>query len=371
MRSSTAAWANTEPAARAAGHHGAVLDGGDRPASARVDPPDVEPSRAEAPGAAAARAEALRVEPSRVTEAAAPATPGIAAEPPYDPQPWRVLEGLQAIPLPPDVRSALRRSHESRCRRIAFVPIRAVAVALIALGLALRLVLPARWHSYRALHAVVIASLEAFALPETKWLILRHFDIGSRILGFLVANSGRPDMPHRPLHPRTLADLWPDGFMQHDLDLYRVLEGLARHDVAAAPDRPDFSAIVDIELRVESFGPRRWWQGLDLQSAVEFLVPLYVLFLPLRETFRASHSLQLDEVVGLHLAQLKGDASGLVFLRNHSPWLPLPLWGTGRRLLLHGLATEVAYEMLRRWKRECEAGDAKVAPDAPPRRSGA
>ena len=42
------------------------------------------------------------------------------------------------------------------------------------------------------------------------------------------------------------------------------------------------------------------------RSRVELLVPLYVIFLPLRETFRASHSLQLDEVVALC-----GQAAGL------------------------------------------------------------
>ncbi len=348
MRSSTAAWANTEPAALAAARESRDL--ADGCGFGRVD------------GTAADT-------PANVSPAAVSPAAGAAPDIAYDPQPWRVLEGLQAIPLPPDVRSALRRSHESRCRRFAFAPVRALSLALIAFGVALRLVLPARWHSSRALHAVVIASLERFALPETKLLILRHFDIGSRILAFLVANSARPDMPHRPQHPRTLADLWPDAFMQHDLDLYRVLEGLARHDVAVAPQRPDFTAIVDLDLRAEHFGPRRRWQCLDLQSAVELLVPLYVLFLPLRDTFRASHSLQLDEVVGLHLAQLKGDASGLVFLSNHSPWLQLPLWGTGRRLMLHGLETEVAYEMLRRWKRECESRDATAAPGAPRARS--
>jgi hypothetical protein len=274
------------------------------------------------------------------------------ASPHYDPRPWRVLESLQAVPLSAPVRAAIRRSHESRCRRIAFPLIRSLALVLIALGTALRWVLPARAKSYRALHACVISSLHLFALPETRWLILRHFDLGSRILEFLVANSGHPALPNKPQHPRTLFDLWPNAFMEHDVNLYRVLQGLGQHGAPkGSTPAPNFTAIVEPDLQLDSVGPCRWWHFLDLQSAIELLVPLYVIFLPPHETFRASHSLQLDEVVALHLAQLKGDASALVFLRNHSPWLPLSLWGTGNRLLNHGLSTEVAYEMLLRWKR--------------------
>lgn len=287
----------------------------------------------------------------------APPTAATGADDPgsqhYNPQPWRVLEGLQAVPMPAPVRSAIRRSHESRCRRLAFPIIRIFVLVLIGLGTALRLLLPASAKSYRALHASVIISLHLFALPETKWLILRHFNIGSRILDFLVANSGHPEMPNRSQYPRTLADLWPNAFVEHDINLYRVLQGLGQHDAPGElANPPDFAAVVDLDFGLESLGPRRWWQFLDLQSAIELLVPLYVIFLPLRETFRASHSLQLDEVVALHLIRLKGDANGLMFLRNHSPWLPLSLWGTGSRLLLHGLSTEVAYELLSRWKHE-------------------
>lgn len=271
----------------------------------------------------------------------------------YDPDPWQVLEGLETLPLPPAVRSAIRTSHASWCRRLAFPLVRALALVLIALGSLLRLVLPARVKSYRGLHASVIGSLQLFGLPQTRWLILRHFNLGSRILDFLVANSGQPRLPNQPQYPRRMADLWPDAFMAHDLNLYRVLQGLGRHVGGLKPcARPDFAAIGELDLALESLGPRRWWQFLDLQSAVELLVPLYVIFLPRAETFRASHSLQLDELVALHLAGLKGDTAGLLFLRNHTPWMPLSLWGTGGRLLLHGLATELAYEMLLRWKDE-------------------
>lgn len=282
-----------------------------------------------------------------------------AKEGPYDPGPWAVLEEIEAIPLPSNVKAALRRSHDSRCRRYLFPLVRILAVVIIAIGVTIRMLLPAAARSYRGLHACVLGGLQLFALPETKLLILRHFNIGSRILDFLVANADRREIPNEPQYPKSLWELWPNGFMDHDLNLYRVLEGLATRDSAgprSAPAKPiDFSPIVAIDLEAEWLGPRRWWQFLDLHSAIELIVPLYVIFLPLRETFRASHSLQLDEVVALHLVGLVGEGSGLAFVGNRNPWVPLSLLGTGARLLAHGVSTEIAYEMLSRLKVESEA----------------
>lgn len=278
----------------------------------------------------------------------------------YDPRPWAVLEHIEVVPLPRTVKAAMRRSHESYCRRFAFPLVRAVAFTVICLGALVRTLLPGRLKSYQGLHACVLGGLCLFALPETKMLILRHFNIGSRILDFLVANMGHGGVANKPQYPASLRELWPNGFMEHDLNLYRVLEGLST-DMAGdggAPRRArlDFSAIVDVGLEIESFGPRKWWQFLDLHSAVELIVPMYVIFLPASETFRASHSLQLDEIVALHLVKLVGHGPELIFVGNRNPWMPMGLLGTASRLLAHGISTEIAYEMLARLKSAAAAG---------------
>ena len=113
----------------------------------------------------------------------------------------------------------------------------------------------------------------------------------------------------------------------------------------------NFEAITDGQFSIGSF-PNRWTNFLDVQSAIELYTPVYQLFLPGNDFWRASNSLQLDETVGLYVSRLLGNNQYLGLLNNKHPLVPLPTTGAGYRLLLHGLASEELHAILREQKRK-------------------
>lgn len=62
--------------------------------------------------------------------------------------------------------------------------------------------------------------------------------------------------------------------------------------------------------------------------------------------WRASNSLQLEEVIGVYAATILNCPEKLVALNNKHPMIPLPTYGAGFRLTLHGLSTEVLHHLL-------------------------
>lgn len=279
----------------------------------------------------------------------------------YDPDPWLLLLGERSCPIDAEVKRALADNHRSGSRRFLYPWVRALALGLILLFGGLRLLLPwRRLRSYAALHRLIVWSLRLFARPTASWIILRHFHIGSQILAFLADNlaPGRLSRPGQA--PRALADLLPMAFMEHDLQLYRFIEELNRcSDTAAITARPP--ALLDCgALRPPELAPpvaRRWHQFLDLQSAVELIVPLYVIFLPLDETRRASQSLQLDETVADYAARLLGAQDRLIWVHNKMPWVPLSLFGTAGRLLMHGVGAELMHGFLLLHQQQLRPGE--------------
>ena len=51
-------------------------------------------------------------------------------------------------------------------------------------------------------------------------------DVATKILDFIRANAGPVDAPTVALCPRRLADVEPDLFLRHDLNIYNFIIGL-------------------------------------------------------------------------------------------------------------------------------------------------
>ena len=58
---------------------------------------------------------------------------------------------------------------------------------------------------------------------EANVLILRHFATESNILNFLNDNDANPAEPIK-LYPNTIADMLKDSFVEHDQELFRLVE---------------------------------------------------------------------------------------------------------------------------------------------------
>lgn len=275
----------------------------------------------------------------------------------YDPSPWQVLLAERSLPIEAPVKRALRVNAESWSRRFVYPIARVLALASILVFGALRALLPRWLRSYRLLHWVIVKTLQTFALPEANYVVLRHFNIGSQIISFLADNLSTQGFDTHGQYPRTLTDLFPNAFMEHDINLYRFIEGLNLcADTANITAKPlgdiDFSAVRPVELAIDMASPtppaRRWHHFLDLQTAIEMMVPLYVVFLPRDETLRASQSLQFDETVASYAAALLGAERYLPLVCNKMPWVQLSLFNTSTRLLMHGIGSEILYGLLLR-----------------------
>lgn len=271
---------------------------------------------------------------------------------PADPDPWLALLLESSNPIEPEAKAALIRSNASWSRRFLFP----IALPLSRLGIALvklfRIVLP-RWpHSSRLLHLSIYYGLKTFVSPEANTLILRHFHIGTQNLQFIASNiPGVSITTTKPLRPRKLEDLIDDTFLIHDLNIFNFVIELNQQVKEKGiriepPEQLDFSAIEDGPIALEPL-PNKWHNVLDLHSAIEIYTPLYALFLSNDDFWRASNSLQLDQVVATYFAKILGRPELLSLVNNKHPMIPSFILSAAYRLMLHGHDAEALYGVLR------------------------
>ena len=278
---------------------------------------------------------------------------------PRDPNPWLALYLDHSTPVDPAVKQAWLRDSSSWSRQFVLPFARPLARATIVLFQLLKTLLPAAFTSSGLLHRLLAWALRSFVRPEANWLILRHFHIGSEILDFIARNAGAVDVPLRPLRPRNLDDLRDHLFLQHDLNLYNFVINLGRElrsqgRELAPPPAVDFDGISCGDFGLEAL-PRRWHNFADLQTAIELFTPVYQLFLTDNDFWRATNSLQLDETIAIYVARILQQPQNLVLLNNKHPMVPQSTLRAGYRLVLHGLASEMLYELLVREKRAASA----------------
>ena len=279
----------------------------------------------------------------------------VARHDPDDPDPWLALQLDRGLPIDPLAKAALIASQRSASRQFLLPFVRPLARLAIILVQLFRTVSP-RWPtSSRLLHRLMAWGMKRFVRPEANLLILRHFHLGAEILAFIADNATpgfRPAL--KPMRPRSIDDVRPDLFLAHDLNVYNFLIALSgeldRRGVSIEKrDLLDFSAISE-EPPAIILPAQGWLNRIDLETAVEFYTPLYGLMLSDRDFWRAANSLQLDETVALYAARLIGSEQHLALVNNGHPLVPLPTWGAGYRLMLHGLATETLHGFLRHEK---------------------
>lgn len=287
-----------------------------------------------------------------------------AAHDPKDPDPWRALALDTSLPIAPEAKAALLRGNQSHSRRYLLPIARPFILVFFLLVLIFRMISP-RWpHMPKTLHNVIYWGLKTFASPDANTLVLRHFIIGTEILQFIRDNAG-VEAPTVPLSPRTLEELKPDTFLQHDLNIYNFIIGLntelkAQGREIETPAVIDFSAISDGPIELEPL-PKGALNRVDVQTAIEAYTPVYGLFLSRSDFVRAANSLQLDETIGIYLARILGSDYHLSLINNHHPMVPLSLFETGFRLMMHGYDAEALHGYLR----ACRARQAAGLPPVP------
>lgn len=272
---------------------------------------------------------------------------------PRDPNPWLALYLDQSTPLPDHVKAAWLTDSGSGSRQYLLPFVRPLARLLIIINQVLKAVLPRRWAASRLLHWILATGLKYFVRPEANWLVLRHFHLGAQILEFIAANAP-VEVETSPLKPMIIDDLKDELFLKHDLNLFnfviRLNQSLRNEGKQLQPlANADFSMIEEPPLGLQTM-PRRWSNFIDLQTAIEMFTPTYQLFLTDNDFWRASNSLQLDEVIGIYVATILKSPEHLILLNNKHPLVPMSTLRAGYRLVLHGLSTEMLHALLMQLK---------------------
>lgn len=269
------------------------------------------------------------------------------------PDPWLALELEPGYPLDPRARRALGLSQRSLSRRFLAPAVKPIARALTWLFCLIRQLLPDRLASSGFLHRLIGWSIGAFLKPEATYLVFRHFYIGSQVLAFLAKNAGL-DVSEEDLEPASPQDMFDHIFVKHDLNLYNALIELGQRQKGQplepiALNQVDFSMIQDFDDRID-LPVQAWHRGIDLETAIEVFTPLFALLLSRSDFDRASHSLQFDASVGSLFGQILNVPGAAHFSSNRLPHMPEAKAMTGRRLLVHGIESEVLYGMLKALK---------------------
>lgn len=273
---------------------------------------------------------------------------------PRDPNPWQALYLDQSTPIDAKVKEAWLVDSSSWSRQFLLPVARPLARLTIILIQLVRTLLPNTLTSSRLLHRLIAWSLATFVRPEANWMILRHFHIGSEILDFIARNVPGVTVPLNPLRPPDLPALREDLFVKHDINLFNFVINInrelrAQNREITRPAALDFSGLSEGNFGIEAM-PDRWHNFVDLQTAIEIFTPIYQLFLTDNDFWRATNSLQLDETIAIYVARILNQPHNLVLLNNKHPLVPLATLAAGHRLVLHGLSSEMLYELLTRTK---------------------
>lgn len=274
-----------------------------------------------------------------------------------DPNPWLALYLDHSTPLPDHVKRAWLTDSASSSRQYLLPFVRPLARLFIILIQIIKVVVPKKWAASKALHKILVWGLKGFVSPEANWLILRHFHMGAQIIEF-VAKNAKVKTDLHSLRPANIDALADELFLKHDLNLFNFVIQLNQElrkeqRKLEFVENPDFSMITEPPLLLDTM-PKRFFNFIDLQTAIEIFTPVYQLFLTDNDFWRASNSLQLDETMAVYVATILNTPNHLLLLNNKHPLVPLSTLRAGHRLVLHGLSTEMLHCVLSELKSQAK-----------------
>ncbi|WP_020620288.1 DUF6999 family protein [Paenibacillus daejeonensis] len=269
---------------------------------------------------------------------------------PKDPNPFLAVFLDRSIPFNEEAKAAFLKDSSRKSRQFLLPLLRPFARLSIIFIKLFRTVLPNSFTSSKVLHRILHWGLKTFVTPEANTMILRHFILGSEILQFIRDNVPGADVKLNPLKPYKLEDVKDDLFLTHDLNIYNFIINLNKELKTKNLEITHQSNLNMDAIALEPYPieplPRRWTNFIDLVTAIEFFTPIYQLFLSDNDFWRASNSLQLDEIIGIYAATIVNEPQRLALVNNKHPMVPLITLQAGYRLVLHGLATEQLHAML-------------------------
>ncbi|HTG68825.1 MAG TPA: hypothetical protein VL921_06165 [Candidatus Udaeobacter sp.] len=267
-----------------------------------------------------------------------------------DPNPFLAIFMDQSIPFNEEAKAAYLKDCSSKSRQFLLPLLRPFARMMIILLQIYKIIVPKALTSSRLLHRVLHFGMKTFVSPSANFMILRHFYLGSEVLGFIRDNVPGVQIEMNPLKPTCLEPVKDDLFLIHDLNLYNFVINLNRELQGKGievkkQETLNFGSITSSPLAIEQM-PNSWTNFMDLTTAIECFTPVYQMFLTDNDFWRATNSLQLDETIGILASKIIGNNERLALINNKHPMVPLTTLKAGFRLVLHGLATEQLHALL-------------------------
>jgi hypothetical protein len=215
-----------------------------------------------------------------------------------------------------------------------------------------RLPLP-QFRAHKLLQRTICWFCRNFVSPEANLLILRHFATESNILNFLRDNSNARGVTPLALYPVKIDDMLEMTFVQHDQELFRMMEQLGEWDSAAAARRPeelDWSSWRPIALRLDDM-PRRFLQRLDFETSHALFMCLFCFLLTAEEYRDSINGFNLDQSIAVRIGKIVGDPTLAEYAYNKYPLYPVGPGNLAQRFLMHGFFTEHLHARLEQLRR--------------------
>jgi hypothetical protein len=270
-----------------------------------------------------------------------------------DPNHWDVVLIDQALPMDPTAKACLVKDKQTWSRIYLLPIIQLISNILLFIVLVIKHVIPVQFHFYGSMHQLASWFLKTWVTPEGAYFVLRHINIGSNIINFLIDNGPDINIEKSNLYPENIDALTKDFmFMKHDFNLYNFIydyhqaEKVNPNWIQEVHQRGiQFDSIISPSIEVD-FSQRKWSQFLDMQSTVELFKVIYCFCLTRHEFERAVVSLQFDESFGLYFSKIMNDYRWNHVVTNRHPLISNSPFASGRNVFLHAIVTEYLHQYL-------------------------
>ena len=220
---------------------------------------------------------------------------------------WEVMAVDPSVPIDQETLLLIISDQRRRSRALLYPWVRILSRVAVTVIVAAKRACPVRFSAHATMDRLCVWFLRRFVSPTAVSLLIRHFIVETNLLSFCARNAGVPGLPDVALRPRTIGELGNRAVIEHDLNVYRVLQALGGsgrlHRRCQA--ELDFSMLdvpaIDPEPRT------RRLLNLDIQTALCLMNIPFSLCLTSSEYRRAVHSLSLDTSLLSALAAITGD----------------------------------------------------------------
>ena len=280
---------------------------------------------------------------------------------------WEVMAADPAIPMDRATLRLVIGDQRRPSRALVYPWLRVLSRVAVTIIVAGKRICPVRFSAHATMDRLCLWFLRRFVSPVAVSLLIRHFIVETNLLNFCVRNAGLPGCAAVGLRPVTLSDLGNRAVIEHDLNVYRVLNDLGRAGLPDPPDRRDLDfGLLEVPAVDPEPGTRRLL-NLDIQTALCLMNIPFAFCLTPGEYRRAVHSLRLDTSLLSVLAALTGDDTFLGWRTGPPPVRVDSNLDVPETVYEHALTCEYALARLRQIR---DRRRSELTPGGPARPGG-